>query len=141
MSKVVRVSYVFILGGFWLIAVAWKHLFAAQKAGRLAVEGPYGRVRHPQYLGFILIMFGFLLQWPTFATLVMFPILALVYRRLAIREEVEVRERLGAAKWDRYAAVTPRFVARIRDLPPHGRPVIAEAPRRARRDDLRNARR
>ncbi len=80
-------SYVFIGGGFWLIAAAWKVLYAAQRAGKLATEGAYARVRHPQYLGFILIMVGFLLQWPTFATLAMFPVLLVVYRRLAMREE------------------------------------------------------
>lgn len=70
------------------------------------------RLRHPQYLGFVLIMVGFLLQWPTLATLVMFPILLLVYRRLAIREEREVAERFGEA-WTRYSAQTPRFVPRL----------------------------
>jgi len=111
-------SYVFIGGGFWLIAVAWKHLLAAQKAERLATEGPYARVRHPQYLGFILIMVGFLLQWPTLVTLAMFPILLVVYRRLAIREEREIGKRLGET-WERYAAVTPRFLPRLHpSLPP-----------------------
>jgi protein-S-isoprenylcysteine O-methyltransferase Ste14 len=111
-------SYAFIGGGFWLIAVAWKHLLAAQKAERLATEGPYARVRHPQYLGFILIMVGFLLQWPTFATLVMFPILLVVYRRLAIREEREVGDRFGET-WERYAAATPRFLPWLHpSLPP-----------------------
>jgi protein-S-isoprenylcysteine O-methyltransferase Ste14 len=55
-------SYAFIISGFWLIAAAWKMLFAAQKTGQLAVSGPYARVRHPQYAGFVLIMFGFLLR-------------------------------------------------------------------------------
>jgi len=111
-------SYAFIGGGFWLIAVAWKHLLAAQKAERLATDGPYARVRHPQYLGFILIMVGFLLQWPTLATLVMFPILLVVYRRLAIREEREIGTRFGET-WERYAAVTPRFLPRLHpSLPP-----------------------
>ena len=107
------VSYVFIIGGFWLIAAGWRTLFAALKAGELATTGAYARVRHPQYLGFILIMVGFLLQWPTFATLVMFPVLVLVYRRLAIREEQEVAERFGEA-WERYAATTPRLLPRLR---------------------------
>ena len=74
-------------------------------------------MRHPQYLGLILIMVGFLLQWPTFATLAMFPILLLVDRRLAIREEREVKEQLGAA-WVRYASVTPRFLPRLHPSPP-----------------------
>ena len=106
-------SYAFIIGGFWLIAAGWKHLLSAQKANRLATEGPYARLRHPQYLGFILIMVGFLLQWPTLATLVMFPILLVVYRRLAIHEEREVSDRFGDA-WKAYASVTPRFLPRRR---------------------------
>ena len=77
-------SYVLIGAGFWLIASAWRVLWDAQRANRLAESGPYGRLRHPQYAGFLLIMIGFLFQWPTLATLVMFPVLVLVYWRLAI---------------------------------------------------------
>jgi protein-S-isoprenylcysteine O-methyltransferase Ste14 len=90
-------SYLFIGGGFWLIASAWRVLFAAQKQHQLALTGAYARIRHPQYTGLILIMVGFLLQWPTLATLVMFPVLLYVYRRLAIREERDVRAVFGAA--------------------------------------------
>lgn len=114
-------SYAFIIGGFWLIAAGWQHLYAAQKESRLATDGPYASIRHPQYTGFVLIMIGFLLQWPTFATLAMFPILLLVYRRLAIREEREVATRFGSA-WDAYAADQPRFLphrhsSRLRETP------------------------
>ncbi len=56
-------SYVFIGGGFWLVASAWRVLFEAAKAGTLATTGPYARVRHPQYDGLLLVMIGFLLQW------------------------------------------------------------------------------
>ena len=117
-------SYAFIIGGFWLIAAAWRVLYAAQRSGVLATSGPYARIRHPQYTGFILIMVGFLLQWPTLPTLVMFPVLLFVYRRLAIREEREVRERFGAV-WDRYAAGLPRFIPRRgRRASPPSRPVV-----------------
>ena len=109
-------SYLVIGGGFWLIASAWRVLYAAQRAGRLATVGAYVRVRHPQYLGLVLIMAGFLLQWPTLATLVMFPILLVVYRRLAIREEREVAARFGQG-WQRYAAQTPRFVPHLYPTP------------------------
>ena len=121
-------SYVFIIGGFWLIASAWRVLYAAQKDGRLATTGAYARVRHPQYLGFILIMVGFLLQWPTFATLAMFPVLLLVYRRLAMREERDVRAE--HPQYEGYAAATPRFLPRVRRV--SGGPSAApseEAPR------------
>lgn len=104
-------SYAVILGGFWLIASGWRTLYAAQRRGELATSGLYARLRHPQYVGFLAIMTGFLLQWPTIATVLMFPVLALVYWRLAAREEREVRDRFGAA-WDEYASRTPRFVPR-----------------------------
>lgn len=61
-------------------------------------------------------MVGFLLQWPTLPTLVMFPILLAVYRRLTIREEREIAAAFGA-EWDTYlpyAARTHRFEARFR---------------------------
>ncbi|GAB4964621.1 isoprenylcysteine carboxylmethyltransferase family protein [Mycobacterium avium subsp. hominissuis] len=105
-------SYLAIGAGFWLIAVAWRHLHAAAQADRLATTGPYAWVRHPQYDGFLLVMIGFLLQWPTIPTLVMFPVLVFIYARLARTEEREVAQRFGAA-WDDYAACTPAFVPRL----------------------------
>lgn len=101
-------SALLIGGGFWLLASAWKVLYAAQAEGRLAITGPYARVRHPQYVAFVLIMAGFLLQWPTLITLVMFPVLVIAYVRLARREEREAAATFGAA-WDRYAQHTPAF--------------------------------
>lgn len=105
-------SFVFIGGGFLLIAAAWRVLYAAQRVGELAVTGPYARLRHPQYLGFILIMFGFLLQWPTLLTLAMFPVLTYMYVRLAQHEERESEAEFGAA-WRAYAAEVPGFVPRL----------------------------
>ncbi len=106
-------SMLFIGAGFWLLAAAWRVLYNAQKRGTLATEGPYARVRHPQYIGFVLIMFGFLLQWPTILTLLMFPVLVYMYLRLARHEEKEVRAEFGAV-YDRYAARTPAFLPRLR---------------------------
>ena len=68
-------SFVFIGGGFLLISAGWKPLYDAQQRSELATTGVYSYVRHPQYIGFILVMFGFLLQWPTLLTLAMFPVL------------------------------------------------------------------
>ena len=101
-------SNLFILGGFWLLASAWKVLSAAQREHRLATTGVYARLRHPQYVAFVLIMFGFLLQWPTILTLAMFPVLAVMYGWLAKREEADMRTEFGA-EYDAYAARTPRF--------------------------------
>ncbi|HEU5261558.1 MAG TPA: isoprenylcysteine carboxylmethyltransferase family protein [Gemmatimonadales bacterium] len=105
-------SSLVLVGGFILLSAAWRVLYKAQHEGTLATTGPYAYVRHPQYLAFIAIMFGFLLQWPTFVTLVMFPVLATVYVRLARREEREVRAQSGLA-WDQYASRTPAFFPRF----------------------------
>jgi protein-S-isoprenylcysteine O-methyltransferase Ste14 len=102
-------SYVFLGLGFYLLSAAWNVLYHAQRANRLATAGPYARIRHPQYVAFVMILLGFLLQWPTLLTLVMFPILVAMYGRLAVTEEREMRERFGA-EFDLYAARTPRFV-------------------------------
>jgi protein-S-isoprenylcysteine O-methyltransferase Ste14 len=110
-------SNVLIGGGFVLLAMAWRVLFAAQQARQLATTGAYAYVRHPQYAGFILVMLGFLLQWPTLLTLAMFPILVWMYVRLARREEREVRAEFGDV-YARYAAATPAFFPRLRRAMP-----------------------
>jgi protein-S-isoprenylcysteine O-methyltransferase Ste14 len=102
-------SYVFLAYGFYLLSTAWNVLYHAQRHGRLATTGPYARIRHPQYVAFVLILLGFLLQWPTLLTLAMFPILLVMYGRLAVTEEAEMRQHFGAA-FDAYAARTPRFI-------------------------------
>jgi protein-S-isoprenylcysteine O-methyltransferase Ste14 len=94
-----------------LLSAACKVLYAAQRAGTLAISGPYAYVRHPQYGGFILIMLSFLFQWPTLITLIMFPILVMMYVRLAWREEHEVLSEFGD-EYRRYAARTPAFLPR-----------------------------
>ena len=105
-------SYLFIGGGFALLSASWRVLFEAQHGGRLATTGPYARVRHPQYAAFIAIMVGFLLQWPTLVTLVMFPVLVAMYARLARREERGARAAFGA-EYERYASRTPAFIPRL----------------------------
>jgi protein-S-isoprenylcysteine O-methyltransferase Ste14 len=105
-------SAIFIALGFMLIYRAWRVLYEAQRADRLAVEGPYETIRHPQYAGFVLILFGFLLQWPTILTVAMFPFLVFMYVKLARFEEREAEARFGA-QWRDYAARTPAFIPRF----------------------------
>jgi protein-S-isoprenylcysteine O-methyltransferase Ste14 len=105
-------STLLIFGGFVLLAKAWKVLYEAQKAHRLATTGPYARIRHPQYVGFVAILLGFLFQWPTLLTVLMFPVLVLMYARLAVVEEREMRRQFDD-EYARYAADTPRFIPRL----------------------------
>jgi protein-S-isoprenylcysteine O-methyltransferase Ste14 len=109
-------SFVFIGGGFILISAGWKVLYDAQRRGALATTGVYGRVRHPQYVGFVLVMFGFLLQWPTLLTLAMFPILVFMYVRLARLEEREALSEFGSS-YERYMRQVPAFIPKLSGPP------------------------
>ena len=113
-------SYALIIAGFWLISAAWKTLYAAQREGRLAMAGSYAYVRHPQYAGFVLVLLGFLVQWPTLLTLAMFPFLVVMYVRLARNEEREALAQFGEA-----------YAAYMRDVPaffPHWASLVGRRP-------------
>ena len=108
-------SYVFIFGGFVAISAAWKVLYEAQQRRELATSGPYSYVRHPQYVGFVLVMLGFLVQWPTILTLAMFPVLVWMYVRLARQEEREALSVFGDA-YAEYMTRVPAFFPRLARL-------------------------
>lgn len=107
-------SYVFGAAGFVLLSASWNRLYEAQKRGKMATGGPYAYIRHPQYVAFVIIMFAFLLQWPTLPTVVLLPILTAVYARLARREEREMVTTFGEA-YENYRRAVPAFI------PWHGR--------------------
>lgn len=109
-------SQILIVAGFWTVAVSWRVLYRAQKAGELATTGAYARVRHPQYIGFVLVLTGFLLQWPTLLTVVMYPVLITMYVRLARREERDARAQFGP-EYDRYASEVPAFFPHFKSRP------------------------
>jgi protein-S-isoprenylcysteine O-methyltransferase Ste14 len=108
-------SFALIGGGFALISVGWKALYEAQRQHRLVTTGIYAYLRHPQYAGFILVMLGFLMQWPTLLTLAMFPVLVVMYVRLARSEERAAIAEFGAA-YDRYKRDVPGFFPRLSTL-------------------------
>ncbi len=115
-------SFLFIGGGFILISKGWQILYAAQRRHALATGGVYAHVRHPQYVGFILVMFGFLLQWPTILTLAMFSVLVFMYTRLARTEERTALSEFGST-YERYMRDVPGFIPRFGD---QNRPLPAE---------------
>jgi protein-S-isoprenylcysteine O-methyltransferase Ste14 len=110
-------SNIFILGGLVLLAAAWHVLYQAQRSHKLAVTGPYRVIRLPQDIAFIIIMLGFLLQWPTILTLAMFPILVVMYVRLARYEERQAAAEFGE-QYAAYAARTPGFFPHWGSTPP-----------------------
>ena len=105
-------GYLLSGGGFILLSAAWDVLYKAQRDHHLATTSPYARLRHPQYVGFALIMLGFLAQWPTLLTLLMFPVLLTMYMRLARREEQDALSEIGG-QYTSYARVVPAFCPRL----------------------------
>lgn len=93
--------------GVCLVAVGWATVYRGR--GTLVTAGIYGYLRHPQYLGLILVIAGFNIQWPTLLTLLMAPVLIVMYGRLARREDEELATFFGEAFLD-YAARTPAFL-------------------------------
>jgi len=110
-------SFIFIGGGFILISAGWRVLYEAQRVKRMVTWGCYAYMRHPQYVGFIMVMFGFLLQWPTLLTLAMFPMLVWMYIHLAHQEEREALQQFGD-EYRRYMERVPGFIPRLKDLYP-----------------------
>jgi protein-S-isoprenylcysteine O-methyltransferase Ste14 len=101
----------FILLGVVLLLAGWREVYQARREGRFAQEGLYGVVRHPQYTGIMLAVFGQIVHWPTIITLALFPVIVLVYVRLAHKEEKEMISRFGPAYRD-YMQQVPMFFPR-----------------------------
>ncbi|MEJ8850227.1 isoprenylcysteine carboxylmethyltransferase family protein [Variovorax rhizosphaerae] len=102
-------SFAIVFAGFLLLAMAWHALQRAQRREEIASTGPYRRIRHPQYGALIIIMLGLLFYWPTLPSMLLLPLLVVMYVRLARSEEQELIRERGEA-WRSYAAATPRFL-------------------------------
>lgn len=100
-------SNVLIFSGLFVIAFGWKGIHAGN--GELVTNGIYKYVRHPQYSGFALMIIGFLIQWPTIITLLMAPILLIMYVKLAKKEEKKMVEHFGE-KYTEYCKQVPAFI-------------------------------
>ena len=107
---VMLLSWSAMIGGLVIMGKAWKQIHKAN--GELVTSGLYRLVRHPQYFGLFLITVGFLIQWPTIITAAMWPILMLMYYRLARREEKEMESRFGH-QYVTYRQQVPMFWPRL----------------------------
>ncbi len=106
-----------MLGGIWvlfglaLLVVGWRAVYLTSRGGVIAVDGLYGVVRHPQYSGIMLAVFGQIVHWPTIVTLALFPVIVLAYVRLARKEEQDMIRRFGPA-YEAYLQQVPMFFPR-----------------------------
>ncbi len=109
-------SVIIIVTGILLIVFGWKVIHEAK--GQLVTTGIYKHVRHPQYLGFLLLTLGMNLEWTTFFTLLLWPIIAVLYYRLAKKEEEESEEMFGE-EYRKYKQSVPMFIPRLRTKTPN----------------------
>ncbi len=106
-AGVMALTAALIILGLALMTCGWWQVWRSR--GELVTTGLYRLVRHPQYTGFLLVVVAFLVQWPTIITLVMFPILAVQYYRLAKREEADLAEHFGG-RWALYQVRTSMLI-------------------------------
>ena len=111
---VMFLSLLFLVAGYTLMSKGWR--LVHQSKGAVVNAGVYRYVRHPQYTGLYLLIIGFLIQWPTFLTVLMTPILVYAYRRLALSEEKFMTSKFGE-KYTDYAQGKPMFFPPIRQWP------------------------
>ena len=104
-------STIIIVIGILLIVFGWKRIHEAK--GQLVTTGIYSHVRHPQYLGFLLLTLGMNLEWTTFFTILLWPVIAVLYYRLAKKEEKESEEVFGE-EYRKYKRSVPMLIPRIR---------------------------
>jgi protein-S-isoprenylcysteine O-methyltransferase Ste14 len=97
--------------GILLVIFGWKEIYQAK--GKLVTTGLYRYIRHPQYVGFLLITLGMNVQWLTIITLALWPVLVIVYYKLAKTEEKEAEETFGE-EYLKYKRAVPGWIPRIR---------------------------
>jgi len=97
--------------GFYLLYAGWSLIYKSE-GKHLVTAGIYCHIRHPQYAGLFLITLGFLIQWPTLITLILWPFLIFAYYRLAKREEADVAKQFPE-EFAAYKAAVPAFFPRM----------------------------
>jgi protein-S-isoprenylcysteine O-methyltransferase Ste14 len=100
------VGQLLIVTGAVLALIGWRQIYRGN--GQLVNTGLYRRIRHPQYTGFLLFLVGSVINWPTLITLLMLPLLLVVYYRLAKAEEADALAQFGD-EYRRYQAARGMF--------------------------------
>ena len=96
--------------GIVIMGIGWKKIHSAK--GNLVTDGIYSVIRHPQYVGLFLVSIGLMIQWPTLVTLLLWPVMFIVYYRLALREERRMIEVFGD-RYLEYKKRVPAFFPRV----------------------------
>ena len=122
------IGTLFMLIGIALVFLGWRVVYKQYWSkesgkGQLVTRGIYRYIRHPQYTGFMLITLGMLFDWVTLPMLIMWPVMAVLYNRLAKKEEGDMLAEFGP-QYSEYMQQTGRFLPRLSGQ----RPVEKTAP-------------
>ena len=110
LGVVLPMANAIIIAGILLIVFGWSRIFKAKDL--LVTTGIYAHVRHPQYLGFLVLTLGINFLWTTFSTILLWPILVLMYYRLAKKEEKAMEEKWGE-EYRKYRNSVPMFTPHL----------------------------
>ena len=110
---VMLISNILIIFGIWMISAGWELIYHSE--GELVTNGIYKYIRHPQYAGIFVITLGFIIQWPTLTTLILWPFVIWMYYRLARKEEQQALEKFPE-QYSNYMQKTPMFFPRLSKL-------------------------
>lgn len=108
------IGFIFIFAGLILMARGWKLIYGAQKTDGLITNGIYRYIRHPQYTGIFIALFGQLIHWPTVITLLLFPVIVWAYYHLARKEEKAMILKFGDA-YRTYMLGVPMFFPKLKN--------------------------
>jgi protein-S-isoprenylcysteine O-methyltransferase Ste14 len=105
-------GYMLLFTGIGIFMEGWRELHRARKENRLVTDRLYGLVRHPQYTGLFIALFGEgIVHWPTIFSVALFPIIVLAYFLLARSEERKVLEQFDD-EYRVYRKRVPMFIPR-----------------------------
>jgi protein-S-isoprenylcysteine O-methyltransferase Ste14 len=109
------IGYTIVFSGAILVAEGWRSVHRARREGRLVTDGVYARMRHPQYTGLFIIIFGEgIVHWPTIVSVIAFPVIVIAYTLLARKEERQMVEQFGD-RYREYQRRVPMFLPRLSD--------------------------
>ena len=99
-------SFLIVIGTIFIL-VGWITLYKKIKEEELVTTGIYSFSRHPQYLGFIFIIIGWFIGWPTILTVIFASILIYKYIKVC---KVEEKELANIKKYQEYESKVPFFI-------------------------------
>jgi protein-S-isoprenylcysteine O-methyltransferase Ste14 len=106
------IGFALLIVGLGLLIEGWREVYRARQENRLVTDGLYAFVRHPQYLGLFVALFGEgVVHWPTLFSVGLFPVIVVVYYWLARKEEQAMLAKFGD-EYRAYMSRVPMFIPR-----------------------------